>query len=513
MPPCPLLLPRLRRLSLPGMLLLALLQRTPALRLLVAGTETAASSPLGQIMRSVFTAAAVGATHALAGATTFVRNPSANPVPGNVGAPFQMTFTYIGTPSPPQYFVVRGTLPPGLSYTPAPVSGTVRSATPVISGTPTRAGEYSITVQGFGTGGNGLPETISFSITGDAPAVAPTITRQPASQTVNAGGTATFTVEATGSPAPTYQWWRSGQTIPGATSATLTLTGVQAGQAGDYFAVVTNAGGSRASATAALTVITPNSAARLANLSVRTSLGAADLLTVGVVVADGTRNILFRAAGPALAALGVTGAMGDPSLEIFRDQTLRGSNNNWNSPLATTFASVGAFPFPAGSLDAALVQSLDAAYSVQVRGTGPGVVLVEAYDTGAPTAARMVNVSALNRVGTGDEILIAGFAVSGTGSKPLLIRAVGPKLSEFGVTGVLADPKLEVYQGSTKLTENDNWASTLAPVFSSVGAFALTEGSRDAALVATLPPGSYTVQVSGVNGGTGSALVELYELK
>lgn len=90
--------------------------------------------------------------------------------------------------------------------------------------------------------------------------------------------------------------------------------------------------------------------------------------------------------------------------------------------------------------------------------------------------------------------------------------AVVTTLAAFGVPRTLADPKLEVYSGASKIAENDNWAASLAPTFTSVGAFQLTAGSRDAALVITLPPGGYTVQVPGADGGTGEAVVELYEL-
>ena len=102
----------------------------------------------------------------------------------------------------------------------------------------------------------------------------------------------------------------------------------------------------------------------------------------------------------------------------------------------------------------------------------------------------------------------------------MLIRGVGPTLAGLGVTGVLADPRLDlIRQGAPAATatvaSNDNWDAALAPMFSSVGAFALTPGSKDAALVVTLPPGSYTAQVSGVGTGTavqGVAIVEVYEL-
>jgi hypothetical protein len=243
-------------------------------------------------------------------------------------------------------------------------------------------------------------------------------------------------------------------------------------------------------------------------------MSSGQTLIVGVVVSGGgPRNILVRAAGPALATFNLANAMTDPRLELYNGSTLVLENDNWPATLADTFTSVAAFPFTVGSRDAAILQSIDGARSIQARGTGPGVVLVEAYDTGSGNTPRMVNVSARNRVGTGDDILIAGFNVAGTGTKSLLIRAVGPKLAAFNVTGFLADPKLEIYSGAgVKLSENDNWSASLAPSFDTVGAFQLDTGSRDAALLTSLAPGSYTVQVSGVNGGTGEALIEIYEV-
>jgi hypothetical protein len=258
---------------------------------------------------------------------------------------------------------------------------------------------------------------------------------------------------------------------------------------------------------------TPGPGSRLANLSVRTTLPAGQPLIVGVVVSGGRRDILVRAAGPSLAGFGLAGTMPDPQLQLFQGSTLVVENDNWPAALAPTFATVGAFAFPAGSGDAALVQAVDGARSIWARGTPGGIVLVEAYDTGTTSSPRLINVSARNRVGTGDEILIAGFNLAGTGGKQLLIRAVGPRLAAFGVEGFLADPKLELYTSAgVQLSENDNWAATLAPTFAAVGAFDLAAGSRDAALVTTLNPGSYTVQVRGADGGTGEALVEIYEV-
>ncbi|MDP3070544.1 MAG: lamin tail domain-containing protein [Opitutaceae bacterium] len=252
---------------------------------------------------------------------------------------------------------------------------------------------------------------------------------------------------------------------------------------------------------------------RLSNLSVRTSLEAGQTMIVGVVVSGGWRNILVRAAGPALAGFGLTSAMADPRLELYNGGTRILENDDWPASIAATAASAGAFAFTPGSRDAGFMQGMEGPRSIQVRGTGAGIVLVEAYDTGTGNSPRLINLSARNRVGTGDDILIAGFSLSGSGTKQLVIRAVGPKLAAFGVPGTLADPKLELYSSTgAKIAENDNWAPTLAGAFSMVGAFPLDAGSRDAALITTLTPGSYTVQVKGADGGTGEALIEVYEL-
>jgi hypothetical protein len=525
------LLVRLPWLSLPGALLLALLQRTPILRVVATGSAGLAASPAVQFVRSVFTAAALGALHSRAGATTFIvtqgttqiinvstrvgSTPQRRPANGTTGTTITpVALTYTGTPSPPQRYAITGQLPPGLRFTPAPVLGSVLSAAPVISGTPTQPGTFTVSVQGFGLAGNGLPEPIVFNITGEAAAAPPAFTVQPTSQSAAAGSSVTFTAATSGSPAPTYQWLRNGSPLAGATAASLTLNNVQPAAAGDYALVASNPSGTVTSTTATLTIIATNTGARLSNLSVRTTMTAGQTLIVGVVVVDGARDILVRAAGPALAAFGLSAAMTDPQLELYTGATRVLANDNWNTALLPVFASVGAFAFPAASRDAAFVQSLNAAHSILARGSGPGTVLVEAYDTGAPSTARLNNVSARNRVGTGSDILIAGFTIAGTGTKPLLIRAIGFQLNSFGVADFLADPLLEVFDSNgAKLAENDNWSPALAAVFSSVGAFALTEGSPDAALLVTLPPGSFTAQVRGRDGGTGEALIEIYEVR
>ncbi len=517
-------------INLPAGALLALLQRSPAVQATFKAGEQLVSGRASEVLRAAFTVAGLGALHGRAGATTFIATQGGtqiinatprttlvrNPATGTVGSPLTpVAFTYTGTPSTAQYWVISGTLPPGLSISPAPTSGVVRSATPSISGTPTQPGSFTFRAQGVGTGGQGSPEPIVFNITGSA-STAPTFTTQPLAQTVRAGSRVTFTAAATASPDPSYQWRRSGNAVAGATNATLTLASATAADAGDYTVVASNSAGSVTSAAATLAVYTPNPDARLANLSVRTAIGAADTLIVGLSVGGGSRNVLVRAVGPTLGVFGVAGAMTDPRLELYNGQTRTFANDDWPQNLTSVFPTVGAFALAAGSRDAAFLQAVDGTRSIMAQGTGAGVVLVEAYDTGAPSSARLVNVSARNRVGTGDDILIAGFNISGpagAGPKPLLIRAVGPGLTALGVQGALVDPKLEIYDSNgAKVFENDNWNASLATVFTGVGAFSLPNASRDAALVATLPAGSYTAQVSGVGGLTGDAIIEVYEL-
>jgi len=180
---------------------------------------------------------------------------------------------------------------------------------------------------------------------------------------------------------------------------------------------------------------------------------------------------------------------------------------------------VGAFPYQPGSVDAALVVTAPAGNNTaQVNGVGStgGIALVEIYDAdaGAPTA-RLSNISARANVGTGDNILIGGFAIGGTSPETVLIRAVGPGLTDtFGLTGTLAQPVLTLFHGSTVIAGNTDWGgdSTLAGVFPTVGAFNLNLMHQDSVLLVTLPPGNYTAQVSGLNSGTGIALCEIYEV-
>lgn len=260
--------------------------------------------------------------------------------------------------------------------------------------------------------------------------------------------------------------------------------------------------------------------AALANLSIRTLAGAEDQsLVAGFAVAGGSKSVLVRGIGPALAEFGVEGVLADPRLELRRPGAtgILVANDDWTEAEGRVFPRVGAFALRGGSRDAALVAELEAStYTARLSEAagGSGVALLELYDTGATGGGRLTNLSARSVVSPDGGALIAGFNLTGTGTRRLLIRAVGPSLEAFGLEGLLSDPRLDLYPagGSVPLATNQDWSPALAETFRQVGAFALRDGSWDAAFVVTLPAGSYTAQVGSTNGASGIALVEIYEL-
>jgi hypothetical protein len=265
----------------------------------------------------------------------------------------------------------------------------------------------------------------------------------------------------------------------------------------------------------------PTSPSVLANISTRSRVGTGfDVQIAGFVIAGSApKPVLLRAAGPALANLGVTGSLADPVIELHDNRTgaTLATSDDWDAALASTFSAVGAFPWTSGSKDAALLTTLSpGVYSVIVKGQsdGTGVALVEVYDAEIGNGARAMNISTRSYVGTDSDVQIAGFVIVGTAPKHVLIRAAGPALQAItGADGCLADPTLELHAQDTTivLATNDNWDESLTATANRLGAFAWTAGSKDAALDATLIPGVYTVVVRGANGGKGTALVEVYD--
>lgn len=130
--------------------------------------------------------------------------------------------------------------------------------------------------------------------------------------------------------------------------------------------------------------------------------------------------------------------------------------------------------------------------------------------------SELANTSSRGRVGAAsDDVVIAGFVITGINAKRVLVRAGGPALTALGVSSVLTDPYVRVHNATgTVLAENDNWGGTaeLTTAAAQTGAYSFVANSRDAAVIVTLAPGAYTAVASGVNGATGNTLVEVYEL-
>ncbi len=355
-----------------------------------------------------------------------------------------------------------------------------------------------------------------------APTSAPTITTQPVGANVTAGAAVSFTVVAGGTAPLAYQWRKDGAILAGGVAATYTLTAAQPADAGGYTCVVTNALGSATSAAAVLTVAPAPATARLISVATRARIGgAAGTPIAGFLLAGaGTKPLLLRAVGPGLAVFNVAGVLADPRLGLVRDGATLGGNDNWLGADAATMTATGAFALAAGSRDAALVTTLAAGlYSTPITATdgGAGVVLLETYDAATDRSPTLTAASTRAFAGTGDNVLIPAFIIGGTGSLRVLVRGIGPALAAFNITDALADPTITLYRDQTALATNDNWsaganAAELAAAAASVGAFALAGGSRDAAIIATLPAGAYTAVLNGVGGTTGTALVEIYAL-
>jgi hypothetical protein len=355
-------------------------------------------------------------------------------------------------------------------------------------------------------------------------ASAPSIETQPHSQVAAAGQTATFSVTASGALPMSFQWSFNGSPIAGATSSSYSVGSVQAANAGSYAVSVTNRFGTATSGAATLAI---GAAARLVNISSRAQVGTGgNILIPGFVISgDGAETLLIRGIGPSLAQFGVPGALAQPSLSVLDSKgNVIASNVGWSTnpdptQVVSASATVGAFSLPPASNDCALIISLpEGAYSVQVGGMNSttGIALAEIYEVSS-SGTRLINISTRAQVGTGANVAISGFVISGNRTETLLIRAIGPGLAQFGVPGVLAQTSLSVFDDKGNVIEsNTGWGANsntaqVASVSASAGAFSLSSGSADSALVVSLSPGAYTMQASGVNNSTGVALAEIYE--
>jgi len=354
------------------------------------------------------------------------------------------------------------------------------------------------------------------------------IVSQPSALAVGPGQPFTLSVVATGPGILSYQWSLNGNPISGAVAPTYSVASASASDAGTYTVTVTGGSGAVTSAAAVVTVsLQALAPGRIVNLSARADVGTGgDILIAGFVIGGaGTKDVVMRGVGPtlAMAPFNVSGVLATPQVSLVSSATSQvvSSFDAWggSAQLQAAFSQVGAFALPDSSADAAEELNLPiGAYTMSVSGTlgTTGVALAEIYDADlGSSSSELVNISARASVGTGGNILIAGFVIEGNQPVQLLLRGIGPSLSgaPFNVAGVLAKPEIDLYNSAgTKLQTNMGWNGdpTLAAAFTAAGAFPLASDSADAAMLVTLPAGSYTLQLSGQGGTTGVGLAEIY---
>jgi hypothetical protein len=234
------------------------------------------------------------------------------------------------------------------------------------------------------------------------------------------------------------------------------------------------------------------------------------------------KKILVRANGPSLKPFGIADALADPTLGIFNSSNSQiASNDNWKTTqvggiiTSSQVAEInGSKLAPSNDLESAIVANLTpAAYTAVVRGAGNsiGTAVVDAFDLSPGSTARVANISTRGLIQPGDKLMIAGFIVE-NGSARVVVCAIGPSLTAFGIANALPDTTLQLRdQNGAIVRENDDWMSNQKTELENTGLQPTNE--REAALIETLPPGQYTAQVRGKPEATGIGVVQVYFLQ
>jgi hypothetical protein len=270
--------------------------------------------------------------------------------------------------------------------------------------------------------------------------------------------------------------------------------------------------------------------AALRNISTRANVQAGDNVLIAgfIVTGNDPRQILLRGIGPSLKINGqpVAGAMADPTIELHDSSTVIATNDNWKTDDLTGQSQQAAIEntgaAPTDDHESALVRTLNpGTYTVVLRGKGntTGIAVVEAYDLDPFANSKLANISTRGPVQTGDNVMIAGFVAGPANAAPtgILIRGMGPSLTNFGVPNALQDPTLELHDANgTTLRANDNWKIDDRSGQSQEAEIQSTgippSDDRESAILVDVAPGSYTAILAGKSGGTGVGLVEIYNV-
>ena len=259
-------------------------------------------------------------------------------------------------------------------------------------------------------------------------------------------------------------------------------------------------------------------ASQTRNISTRARVGTGDNATIGGFIVTGTeaKRVVVRAIGPSLEQSGVTDPLADPVLELRRsDGSVAATNDNWKQTQQQQIED--AELAPTNDLESALVALLQpGAYTAILRGknASTGVGLAEIYDIDSAANSRLANISTRGLVETGENVLIGGFILGNQiGAAEVVVRAIGPSLASAEISNALANPTLELRNNNgTVVRSNDDWQDDASQAARISASGLEPENAAESAIATSLQPGAYTAVVQGKNGGTGVALVEIYDL-
>ncbi len=366
-----------------------------------------------------------------------------------------------------------------------------------------------------GGGGTQQPSEgyASFIVSG-SPTPTPTATPTPTvtvTPTVTPTITPTPTVSPSGSPIPTPSIPPTPSPIP-TPSATPTASVVPTPSATPNPSITPTPNPS-ASPTP------PVTGDALLNISTRARAQTGDNVLIGGFILGGdsaTKQVVVRALGPSLGNQGVASPLLDPSLQLFDSSgNLLASNNDWMSNTnAQEISDVGLAP--TDPRESAILTTLSPGnFTAVVTGsdsTTNNIALVEVYALDSTNPPELLNISTRTSVGTDQDQMIAGLIVGGTTAEAVVVRGLGPSLSSSSITNPLPNPTLTIYDSSgIVIGQNDNWQDD--PGATGVQAVGLAPTNPlESAILLTLPPGTYTAVLSDVNGATGVALVEVYNV-
>ncbi len=238
-----------------------------------------------------------------------------------------------------------------------------------------------------------------------------------------------------------------------------------------------------------------------------------------IITGTGAKHVLIRAIGPSLTGSGVPNALADPVLELHGPGTFTTVNNdNWRDDPAQEALIIASGIAPTNDLESAIDANLNpGAYTAIVSGKNntSGVGLVEVYDLSQAVPSKLGNISTRAFVGGGSDVVIAGFILGGNGGTDrVALRGIGPSLTAQGVPNALADPVLELRNGNGVLLVSDNdWQDNPLQASALIAAGLAPANDLESGIVMTLPPGTYTALLAGLNDGTGVGLVEVYDLR